>query len=231
MFDDQTLISQSEALHTLIILLHGKAIHGRGIVLLNASETEARIKHLDGFVSVSFFLSEDHETIGEYVQWRSPAHLANAFGRPEFFEHLRVIEGLASAEVGIYSVERIIAREDVTIGPLFSGIVDLQVLKLPDENADAAIARIGQWGEMAQNESRSLRAVVVHADRTNGKVALFIHHDGEEIEPVRYADTEMPEIDRAARMTRYTTVSAPPASERPMRYVLTSAVVPKPHEH
>ena len=231
MFDDQTLISQSDALHTLIILLHGKAIHGRGIVLLNASETEARIKHLEGFVSVSFFLSKDHETTGEYVQWRSPAHLANAFRRPEFFEHLRVLEGLAAAEVGFYSVERIIAEEDVIIGPLFSGIVDLQVLKVAGENIDAAIARTGQWGEMAGNESRSLRAVVVHADRTNGKVALFIHHDGEEIEPVRYADTEMPEIDRAARMTRYTTVSAPPASERPMRYVLTSAVAPKAHEH
>jgi hypothetical protein len=231
MFNDQTLISQSDALHTLIILLHGKAIYGRGLALLNASETEARIKHLDGFVSVSFFLSGTHETIGEYVQWRSPAHLANAFRRPEFFEHLRVLEGLASAEVGFYSVERIIAQEDVIIGPLFSGIVDLQVLKLPGENAGAGIARIGQWGEMARTESRSLRAVVVHADRANGKVALFIHHDGADIEPVWYADTEMPEIDRGERMTRYTTVSAPPASERPMRYVLTSAVAPKAHEH
>jgi hypothetical protein len=230
MFNDQTLISQSNALHTLIILLHCKAIHGHGLVLLNASETEARIKHLEGFVSVSFFLSGTHETIGEYVQWRSPAHLANAFRRPEFFEHLRVLEGLASAEVGFYSVERIIAREDVTIGPLFSGIVALQVLKLPGENADAGIARIGQWGEVVQNESRSLRAVVVHADRINGKVALFIHHDGVEIEPVWYADTAMPEIDRGERMTRYTTVSAPPSSERPMRYVLTSAVAPKGRE-
>jgi hypothetical protein len=231
MLNDQTLISKSDALHTLIILLHGKAIHGRGIVLLNASETEARIKHLEGFVSVSFFLSGTHETIGEYVQWRSPAHLANAFHRPEFFEHLRVLEGLASAEVGFYAVERIIAQEDVTIGPRFSGIVDLQVLQLPGENVDAAMARIGQWGEMAQNESRSFRAVVVHTDRTNGKVALFIHHDGTEIDPVWYADAEMREIDRGERMTRYTTVSAPPASEPPMRYVLTAAVAPKAHEH
>jgi len=53
MFNDQTFISKSDALHTLMILLHGKAIHGRGLVLLNASETEARIKHLDGFVSFS----------------------------------------------------------------------------------------------------------------------------------------------------------------------------------
>ena len=229
MFNDMTLISKSDALHTLIVLIHGKAIHGRGIVLLNASETEARIKHLDGFVSVSFFLSENHETIGEYVQWRSPAHLANAFRRPEFFEHLRVVEGLASAEVGFYAVERIIAHEDPTIGPVFSGLVDLQVLKLSDENVDAAIARIGHWGEMAQNASRSLRAVVVHADRANGKAALFIHHEGAEIEPVWYADAEMPEIDRGERMTRYTTVSAPPATERPLRYVLTSTAAHKAH--
>jgi hypothetical protein len=230
MFNDVTLISQSDALHTLIILIHGKALHGRGIVLLNASETEARIKHLDGFVSVSFFLSENHETIGEYVQWRSPAHLANAFRRPEFFEHLRVVEGLASAEVGFYAVERIIAREDPTIGPLFSGIVDLQVLKLPNENVDAAIARIGLWAAMMQGRSTSLRAVVVHADRAKSKTALFIHHDGAEIEPVWYADTEMPELDRGERMTRYATVSAPQATERPLRYMLTSTAAHKAHE-
>jgi len=230
MFNDMTHISKSDALHTLIILIHGKAIHGRGIVLLNASETEARIKHLDGFVSVSFFLSENHETIGEYVQWRSPAHLANAFRRPEFFEHLRVVEGLASAEVGFYAVERIIAQADVIIGPLFSGIVDIQVLKLPNENVDEAIARIGVWAGMMQGRSTSLRAVVVHADRANSKAALFIHHDGAAIEPVWYTDTKMPEIDRGERLTRYTTVSAPQATESPMQYVLTSTVAHKAHE-
>jgi hypothetical protein len=230
MFNDQTLISQSDALHTLIILIHGKANHGRGIVLLNASETEARIKHLDGFVSVSFFLSETHETIGEYVQWRSPAHLANAFRRPEFFEHLRVVEGLASAEVGFYAVERIIAQADVIIGPLFSGIVDIQVLKLPNENVEGAIAQIGVWAGMMQGRSTSLRAVVVHADRANSKAALFIHHDGAVIEPVWYTDTKMPEIDRGERLTRYTTVSAPQATESPMQYVLTSTVAHKAHE-
>jgi hypothetical protein len=230
MFDDKTLISQSDSLHTLIILIHGRAVHGRGILLLNASETEARIKHLDGFVSVSFFLSENRETIGEYVQWRSPAHLASAFRRPEFSEHLRVLEGLASAEVGFYAVERIIAHGDVTIGPLFSGTVDLQVLKLPNESVDAAIARIGLWAEMMHGRSKSLRAIVIHADRANAKAGLFIHHDGVEIEPVWYSDTEVPEIDRGERMTRYTTVSAPSATERPMRYVLTSTAAHKAHE-
>jgi len=229
MFNDMTLISKSDALHTLIILIHGKAIHGRGIVLLNASETEARIKHLDGFVSVSFFLSENHETIGEYVQWRSPAHLANAFRRPEFFEHLRVVEGLASAEVGFYSVERIIAQEAVTIGPSFTGLVDLQVLKLPKENVDAALAGIGLWAEAMRGISKTVRTIVVLADRANAKAALFIHHDGAEIEAVWYEDADVPEIDRGERMTRYTTVSAPSAAERPLRYVLTSTTARNAH--
>ena len=230
MFRDSTLISRSDSLHTLIVLIHGKAVHGRGIVLLNASETETRIKHLDGFVSVSFFLSETHETIAEYVQWRSPAHLAIAFRRPEFYEHLRVFEGLTSAEVGFYSVERIIAPQDVAIGPLFTGTVDVQILKLPNENTDAAIARIGQWGEIAQNQSKGLRAVVVHADRANSKAALFIHHDPANIAPVWYADTEMSEIDRGERMIWYKTVSAPAADEQPLRYVLTSTAAHSSHE-
>ena len=229
MFRDKTVISQSGSLHTLIIVMQGEAIHGRGVLLLNASETESRIKHLDGFVSVSFFVNESQETIGEYVQWRSPAHLANAFRQPAFFEHVRVLETLVSAEVGFYGVERVIAPEDVMIGPLFSGVVDMQILQLPEGNIDASIARMEQWAEAARRSSKSLRAVVVHADRDNAKAALFIHHDGVPIAPVWYVDAEIPEITRGARMTRYATVAAPPATERAMRYVMSATLVRKEH--
>jgi len=108
--------------------------------------------------------------------------------------------------------------------------VDVQILRLPNEDVGAAIARIGQWGEIAQSKSKSPRAVVVHADRANAKAALFIHHDAADMESVWYADTEMPEIDRGERMTRYATVSAPRATERAMQYVLTSTIAHKAHE-
>ena len=229
MFRDKTVIAQFSTLHTLIIVMQGTAIHGRGVLLLNASETESRIKHLDGFVSVSFFVNETQETIAEYVQWRSPAHLANAFRQPAFFEHVRVLETLVSAEVGFYSVERVIAREDVVIGPLFSGVVDMQILTLPKENMDASIARIEQWADAAPQGSKSLRAVVVHADRGNAKAALFIHHGGVPGTPVWYVNAEIPEIARGARMTRYATVAAPPATERAMQYVMSATLARKEH--
>ena len=100
MLNDKTKIALANPMHTLIIVMHGSAINGHGVLLLNASETENRIKHLDGFVSVCFFVNKTQETIGELVQWRSPEHLGNAFQRAEFFEHVRVMQSLVSAEVG-----------------------------------------------------------------------------------------------------------------------------------
>jgi hypothetical protein len=214
-----------------LIISHVRPNDGRGILLLNASETEARIKHLEGFVSVSFFISKAFETIGEYVQWRTPGHLAAAFRRPEFHEHLPVIEGLGSAEVGFYSVERIISstNDPVIIGPSFTGTVDLQVLTLPRDNIDAALSRIVLWANAVKRSSKSLGTVVVHADRASSKAALFMHHDAVEADSVWYLDSEVSEISRAERLMRYTTVSAPGANDRPMQYVMSPIAASKTH--
>jgi hypothetical protein len=221
MFNDRSVIFKSNPVHTLIIVMHCKAIHGRGVLLLNVSETESRIKHLEGFVSVSFFVNETGETIGEYVQWRTPEHLADAGRRPEFFEHIRVLHGLVSAEVSGYEVERVITQEEVTIGPTFQGVVDMQILRLPKENAEQAINRVEEWAERAPGRSSSLRTVVVHVDRQNAKIALFIHHAGARLESVWYHHAETPEVTRAVQMSRYATVAAPTLLGRPMQYVMT----------
>jgi hypothetical protein len=223
MLNDQARISVADSFHTVLVIVRGDAIHGRGLLLLNASETEARIKHLDGFVSVTLFASESCDTIGEYVQWRTPAHLGAAFRRPEFHEHLPVVESLASAEVGFYSVERVITGSDdaLIIGPSFAGTVDLQVLSVPKESIEAVIARMVIWAEALRKRSNSLRAIVVHADRVNAKAALLMHHAAAGTESVWYSDPETSQLDRADRMIRYTTVSAPGANDRPLRYVMS----------
>jgi hypothetical protein len=223
MFSDRSVIFQFNPVHTLIIVMHCKAIHGRGVLLLNVSETESRIKRLEGFVSVSFFVNETEETIGEYVQWRTPEHLAAAGRRPEFFEHIRVLHGLVSAEVSGYEVQRVVTREEVTIGPTFQGVVDMQILRLPNEHAEPAIQRVEKWAESAPGKSSSLRSVVVHVDRQNAKVALFIHHDGARLEPMWYEHADTPEVTRAVQMSRYATVAAPTPLGRPMQYVMTPA--------
>jgi hypothetical protein len=232
MFSDQARISVADSLHTLLIIIHGTSMSGRGILLLNASESEARIKHLDGFVSVSFFINQAHDTIGEYVQWRTPEHLAAAFRRPEFHEHLPVVESLASAEVGFYSVERVIASDSdsVVLGPSFAGTMDLQVLTLRGGDIDAALSRVVLWANAIKTGSKSLRAVVVLADRANGKAALVMHHDAAEAVSVWYLDPETSEVDRAERLMRYITIGAPGANDRPMRYVLSSIATRKIHD-
>jgi hypothetical protein len=232
MLNDQASIRVEDSFHTLIILIHGKPIHGRGLLLLSASETEARIKYLDGFVAVSFFINESHDTIAEYIQWRTAAHLAAAFRRPEFNQHLPVIESLATAEVGFYSVERVIASRDdrMAMGPAFAGMADFQVFKIPIDRIDILIGRMVHWAEGIKASSKSLQAVAVHADRTHGKAACFMHPDRATTESVWYTDSEAAEIDRASQMMRYTTVSAPGSASRPLRYSMSCCSAPKaPH--
>lgn len=231
MFDDCARVSAEDSFHTLLILIHTKPIHGRGLLLLNASETEARIKYLDGFVGLSFFVNNSHDTIVEFVQWQTAVHLEAAFRRPQFNEHLPVVESLATAEVGFYAVERVIAAKDdrMDMGPAFAGMADFQVFNVPTDHINTLIARMVHWAEAAKASAKSIQAVVVLADRAHGKAAFLIHHDPAPSDSIWYSDPEAIEIDRASQMTRYTSVSAPGSAGTSMRYVMSSTSAAKAH--
>lgn len=68
----------------------------------NESETRDHIRHLDGFVSASFFRDLRSDRIVEYVQWRSPADLTTAFGDARFAEHLSVNSHYSAGEALLF---------------------------------------------------------------------------------------------------------------------------------
>ncbi|AHC27978.1 MULTISPECIES: hypothetical protein [Mycobacteriaceae] len=68
----------------------------------NESETRDHIKHLDGFVSASFFRDLRSDRIVECVQWRSPADLTAAFGDARFAEHLSVNSHYSEGEAFLF---------------------------------------------------------------------------------------------------------------------------------
>ena len=68
----------------------------------NESETRDHIKHLDGFVSASFFRDLRSDRIVEYVQWRSAADLTAAFGDARFAEHLSVNSHYSAGEAFLF---------------------------------------------------------------------------------------------------------------------------------
>lgn len=75
----------------------------------NESETREHIKHLDGFVSASFFRDLRSDRIVEYVQWRSPADLTAAFGDARFAEHLSVNSHYSAGEAFLFG-ERLVGE-------------------------------------------------------------------------------------------------------------------------
>ncbi|WP_328294042.1 hypothetical protein OG218_15100 [Kineococcus sp. NBC_00420] len=68
----------------------------------NESETRDHTRHLDGFVSASFFRDLRSERIVEHVQWRSAADLTAAFDDARFAEHLSVNSHYSTGEAVLF---------------------------------------------------------------------------------------------------------------------------------
>ncbi|GGF43360.1 hypothetical protein [Williamsia phyllosphaerae] len=70
----------------------------------NESETRDHIKHLEGFVSTSFFRDLRSDRIVEYVQWRSAANLTAAFDDARFAEHMSVNSHYSEGEALLFGI-------------------------------------------------------------------------------------------------------------------------------
>ena len=62
----------------------------------NQSKTEAKIRHIDGFVGAGFMKSPDGKMVAEYVQWQNAEKYRAAYQNPVFLEHLPVVSKVAN---------------------------------------------------------------------------------------------------------------------------------------
>jgi len=93
--------TQSEPAHEIITMtpVSGKQ---EWIGEYNESETRDHIRHLDGFVSTSFFRDLRSDRIIEYVQWRSADDLTAAFDDERFAEHMSVNSHYSEGEARLF---------------------------------------------------------------------------------------------------------------------------------
>ena len=106
---------ESELTHQVIRMrpVSGKQ---RWVGEYNESETRDYIRHLEGFVSASFFRDLHTDRILEYVQWRSAADLTAAFGDARFAEHMSVNSHYSAGEAVLFA-ERLAGDADHAITP------------------------------------------------------------------------------------------------------------------
>jgi quinol monooxygenase YgiN len=59
--------------------------------------TEARIRHVPGFVSANLHLSADRRHVANYAQWRSQADLDAMLADPASREHMQAAAAIATS--------------------------------------------------------------------------------------------------------------------------------------
>ena len=98
----ESTATQSEPAHEIITMtpVSGKQAW---IGEYNESETRDHIRHLEGFVSTSFFRDLRSDRIIEYVQWGSADDLTAAFDDERFAEHMSVNSHYSEGEAHLFS--------------------------------------------------------------------------------------------------------------------------------
>ncbi|MDK8172397.1 hypothetical protein QP735_07610 [Curtobacterium citreum] len=93
--------TQSETAHEVITMTPDRGKQ-EWIGEYNESETRDHIRHLDGFVSTSFFRDLRSDRIIEYVQWRSADDLTAALDDERFAEHMSVNSHYSTGEARLF---------------------------------------------------------------------------------------------------------------------------------
>ena len=100
---DDPMRTGSDVAHEIITLTPVSGKQG-WIGEYNESETRDHIRHLDGFVSTSFFRDLRSDRIVEYVQWRSAANLTAALDDARFAEHMSVNSHYSAGEALLFNI-------------------------------------------------------------------------------------------------------------------------------
>jgi hypothetical protein len=177
-------ISLEARLCTGVILIRCKPDRQSAVLRLNASETENLIKHFPGFVSASFHAGTDGATVAEYVQWQSFADFHSALGRPEFAEHVRVVESASEAsEAGFFAVAALFRRDGV--GAIKIGrrgeLSYFSIFDVEKSAIDSALRELGREAESLIARVPSVEALAFHRGAGEDRIGLFVRLSGDAV--------------------------------------------------
>lgn len=163
-----------EPAHVGMILMRPYPGEERGLLLLNVAETEARIRFLSGFVSVSFFVDRQSGIVAEYLRWRSADDVGHAFRQPAFFEHLPVLETMSEHPTIVFGPPAaVMTRGGETAFTLGHDSYAMTVLRCEPAGLEAArVATAGWCHALVQRDD--VDAVAIHVDQEGGQIAVLV---------------------------------------------------------
>ena len=173
MHDTPAVVDLSDPVYAGIVVMRPHAGEERGVLLLNVAETQARIRFLPGFRSASFLVDSQGAIVAEYLQWRSAEHVGAAFKKPEFFEHLAIVEKMAAhPTVAFGAPAAVLTDQGETRFALEHRRYALTVLQVQDGSFDRALRHTVDWARSLVGTS--VAAAAVHGDDNSVQIGVLL---------------------------------------------------------
>ncbi len=204
--------------HSGLIIMRSHPGRQRGVMLLNASETESRIKFLPGFHSASFFQDAAATLVAEYVCWDSREALDAAFGTPDFQEHLPIVATMSHHPTLLFSKPwTVITADGANVCPITDESCAIAVLKAKGVTLDAALEALAAKAKAIVKGPRD--AVIVHADANANMIGLLCV-GVVDIARVTEGLGSIEIVDTAEQLSLFHSVPKPQSNAGAMRYTL-----------
>lgn len=173
MHDAPLRIGLAQPAYVGIVIMRPRGEEQRGVLLLNVAETEARIKFLPGYLSVSFFTDREGGIVAEYVRWESEKDAGAAFARPEFFEHLPIVHDMTDHSTVAFGTPVAIQSADASSEFDFGADnYAMTILRCDVEAVEATRVALTQWYGALLGEK--IRAIAIHVDAKAAQFGVLV---------------------------------------------------------
>ncbi len=204
---EDTVQIAMEPIYAGIVVMRPHASEERGLLLLNVSETEARIKYLPGFLSASFFV-DPTGVVAEYLRWRSADDIGAALKQPAFFEHLQVLEPMSAHPTVVFGPPAaVLTSSGKTAFTLSHNSYAMTVLRCKPAELEAASADTVAWCRNLIGRG-DVDAVTLHIDREGGQLAVLAAGRFAALAPLEIGEGSVTLVEHLGTLRLYSSVTA-----------------------
>lgn len=205
--------------HTGIVVMRPHAGEERGLLLLNVAETQARIRHLPGFLSATFLSDHGGRVLVEFLEWRSAKHVEVAFREPAFHEHLPIVTTMAPHPVIAFGAPAAIltARGEPCFA-LNHRRYAATVFRVESADFDGASKRVVNWVRSLVGGIAD--AAIVLTDRGSSVIGALLAGDFVELPVPDLREHEIEVVEHLDALYLYTSICAAVENELSLDYVM-----------
>ncbi len=212
-------VDLSSLAHTGMVVMRPHAGEERALLLLNVAETQARIRHLDGFVSASFLSDRDGQVLVEFLQWRSARHVDAAFAEPAFREHLPVVTKMAPhPTIAFGAAAAVLTGEGQTHFALDHRRYAATVLRVEGADFDGGLRKVVDWAQLLVG--KIVDGAVVFADRGSSQIGVLMAGGFIELPVADLQEQGVAVVEHLGALALYASIGAASSAEQPLEYVM-----------